>query len=354
MTVLENIPLAQYTTLGIGGPARWFVRVTQESELQEAVAFARLHSAPLFVLGGGSNLLISDDGFPGLVIQADFGGPVHNDLRTQTSPVRFDVPAGLGWDEFVEMTCRAGCTGIECLAGIPGLVGGTPVQNVGAYGQEVSQTINSVRVFDLKTLKFQTLSSEQCGFAYRTSIFNTTHRGRYVVTRVSFEFALDETPTLTYADLLKHFKGQPTPTPLQISDAVRAIRRSKGMLLVKGDSDSNSAGSFFKNPIVDQEAVSRIATALSIAPTEVPNWPAANGSIKLPAAWLMERAGFHKGFQMGRAGISTKHTLALVNLGGATAAEVVALRDAVILGVENLFQIRLEQEPVMLGFVPLR
>ena len=183
---------------------------------------------------------------------------------------------------------------------------------------------------------------------------NTTHRGRYVVTRVSFEFALNATPTFTYADLLKHFKGQPTPTPLQISEAVRAIRRSKGMLLVKGDSDSNSAGSFFKNPIVDQEAVSRIATALSIAPTEVPNWPAANGSIKLPAAWLVERAGFHKGFQMGRAGISTKHTLALVNLGGATAAEIVALRDAVILGVENLFQIRLEQEPVMLGFVPLR
>ena len=350
MTVLENISLAQYTTLGVGGPARWFVRVTRESELSEAVSFARERGLPLFVLGGGSNLLVSDDGFSGLVIQADIGGPVHNDLQGQTTTVSFDVPAGLGWDQFVEMTCRAGHTGVECLAGIPGLVGGTPVQNVGAYGQEVSQTIRSVLVFNLKSLEFETLSAEQCRFAYRTSIFNTTHRDRYIVTRVAFEFDLHATPTLTYADLLKHFKGQPTPTPIQISEAVRAIRRSKGMLLVEGDSDSNSAGSFFKNPIVEQAVVAHIATALNIPSTEIPHWPAGENKIKLPAAWLVEHAGFHKGFQMGRAGISTKHTLALVNLGSATASEIVALRDAVIHGVEKRFKIHLEQEPVMLGF----
>ena len=350
MTILENIPLAQYTTLGVGGPARWFVRVTRESELREAVSFARQRKLPLFVLGGGSNLLVSDDGFPGLVLQADVGGPIHEDLRGRSTIVNRDVPAGVQWDQFVEITCRGRYTGIECLAGIPGLVGGTPVQNVGAYGQEVSQTIRSVRVFDLETLEFETLSREQCRFGYRTSIFNTTHRSRYVVTRVAFEFDLDATPTLTYADLLKHFKDQPTPTPAQISEAVRAIRRSKGMLLVEGDPDARSAGSFFKNPIVEEEAVSRIAAALMINPAEVPHWPAGEWSVKVSAAWLIERAGFHKGFRMGQAGISTKHTLALVNLGGASAAEIVALRDTVMHEVEQRFAIRLEQEPVTLGF----
>lgn len=363
MTILENVPLAQYTTLGVGGPARWFVQVTQESKLREAVSFARERELPLFVLGGGSNLLVSDDGFPGLVLQADIGGPVHNDLRGRSTTINHDVPAGVEWDQFVEMTCRGRYTGIECLAGIPGLVGGTPVQNVGAYGQEVSQTIRSVRVFDLETLEFETLSREQCRFAYRTSIFNTTHRGRYIVTRVAFEFDLDATPTLTYADLLKHFKNRPTPTPLQISEAVRAIRRGKGMLLVEGDPDSRSAGSFFKNPIVPAATVPRLAAISGCPVDEVPQFPSGPGialpgvapadqMVKLSAAWLIERAGFHKGFRTGQAGISTKHTLALVNLGGASAAEIVALRDAVIREVEQRFAIRIEQEPVTLGFPP--
>jgi UDP-N-acetylmuramate dehydrogenase len=352
VTIQENVPLAPYTTLGVGGPARWFVRVTTESELGDAVQFARQRNLPLFVLGGGSNLLVSDSGFSGFVLQADIGGPAHNDLQGRSTTVNFSVPAGLEWDKFVEMTCRSRYTGIESLAGIPGLVGGTPVQNVGAYGQEVAQTITSVRVFNLQTLEIETLSAERCRFGYRSSIFNTTHRGRYVVTRVNFQFDLDAEPVLTYADLLKYFAGQPTPTPLQISDAVRTIRRSKGMLLVAGDPDSHSAGSFFKNPVVDEGAIARMAATLEIPRTEIPHWPAGEGSVKLPAAWLVERAGFHKGFHMGRAGISTKHTLALVNLGGATASEIVALRDAVIHKVEERFAIQLEQEPVMLGFTP--
>jgi UDP-N-acetylmuramate dehydrogenase len=352
VTIQENVPLAQYTTLGVGGPARWFVHVARESELPEAVQFARQRNLPLFVLGGGSNLLVSDIGFPGLVIHAEIGGPTHNDLQGRSTTVNYDVPAGLEWDKFVEMICRNRYTGVESLAGIPGLVGGTPVQNVGAYGQEVSQTITSVRVFDLQTQEIETLSAEQCRFGYRSSIFNTTHRARYVVTRVTFQFDLDAEPVLTYADLLKHFANQPTPTPLQISEAVRTIRARKGMLLVEGDPDSHSAGSFFKNPVVEQTVVAQIATALSIPPTEIPHWPAGQRTIKLPAAWLVERAGFHKGFSMGRAGISTKHTLALVNLGSATASEIIALRDAVIHKVEQLFAIHLEQEPVMLGFTP--
>jgi UDP-N-acetylmuramate dehydrogenase len=263
------------------------------------------------------------------------------------------VDAGTIWDDFVLSICKQGISGVECLAGIPGLVGGSPIQNIGAYGQEVASTILSVTALDLDTLNFVTLNRDACHFAYRTSIFNTTHRNCYIVTCVEFQFNLAAQPTLTYADLTRHFASATTPpTPLEIYHAVRAIRARKGMLLVEGDPDSHSAGSFFKNPIVDQTAIETIAASLDISPTEIPRWPAGEGSVKLPAAWLVEHAGFHKGFRMGRAGISTKHTLALVNLGNATASEIIALRDAVIHKVEARFAIHLEQEPVLLGFTP--
>jgi UDP-N-acetylmuramate dehydrogenase len=349
VTIEENVSLAGYTTLGVGGAARWFAHATSESELLQATLFANTHGLPIFVLGGGSNLLASDSGFPGLVIQAAIGGRVRRDLRGRSTTVIFDVPAGTVWDEFVEITCQGRLTGVECLAGIPGLVGGTPVQNVGAYGQEVSQTIASVRVLDLQSLEFRNLSAAECQFGYRSSIFNTVSRGKFIVTRVSFEFDLDAAPNLTYADLLKHFAGQPSPTPLEICEAVREIRRRKGMLLVEGDPDAWSAGSFFKNPVVAEGLVEGIAAAAGVALEGVPRWPAGEGKVKLAAAWLVEQAGFAKGFKMGRAGISTKHTLALVNLGGATAVEVMALRDAVVEGVEGKFGVRLEQEPVELG-----
>jgi UDP-N-acetylmuramate dehydrogenase len=362
VTVLENISLAQYTTLGVGGPARWFVSVTGQDELLDAVAFARTRNLPVFILGGGSNLLVSDDGFDGLVIHAVLGDHAVVDTPPQSfnpapgpTTMKVSVDAGTGWDEFVLSICEQGISGVECLAGIPGLVGGSPIQNIGAYGQEVASSILTVTALDLDSLSYVVLDRAACRFAYRSSIFNTTHRNRYVVTAVEFQFNLTATPTLSYADLARHFAGAALPpTPLEIYHAVRAIRARKGMLLVEGDSDSNSAGSFFKNPIVEQTVVADVAAALNIPSTEIPHWPAGENKIKLPAAWLVERAGFHKGFQMGRAAISTKHTLALVNLGGATASEIVALRDAVIHGVEERFKIHLEQEPVMLGFAPLR
>jgi UDP-N-acetylmuramate dehydrogenase len=360
VTIQENVSLAPYTTLGVGGPARWFVRITGQQELLDAVSFARARRLPIFVLGGGSNLLVSDAGFPGLVIHAVFGKHVvvHPALQSfdpQPNPTTttVSVDAGTSWDDFVLSICKQGISGVECLAGIPGLVGGSPIQNIGAYGQEVSSTIRNVTALDLDTLTFVTLDREACHFAYRTSIFNTTHRNRYIVTCVEFQFDLAAKPNLTYADLTRHFASATTPpTPLDIYQAVRAIRARKGMLLVEGDPDAHSAGSFFKNPVVEISALERIATTLDIDPTEIPNWPADENKIKLPAAWLVERAGFHKGFQMGRAGISTKHTLALVNLGGATAHEIIALRDAVIHKIAALFAIQLEQEPVMLGFTP--
>jgi len=346
VSIQQNIPLAPYTTLRIGGPARYFAQVQTEAELLEAVTFARERSLPIFVLGGGSNLLVSDSGFSGLVLHISIHQPVAS--TTRDGFLHETVPAGIEWNDFVLSICEQGISGIECLAGIPGSIGGTPVQNVGAYGQEVSETIASVRALDLETLEFVELSNQQCGFAYRQSIFNTTHRGRYIVTAVTFRFDPDAKPRLTYADLTRHF-GSAQPTPIEVYFAVRDIRHSKGMLLVDGEPDCRSAGSFFKNPIVDSRVLDRIASTLDIAKEKIPHWPADNNRIKLPAAWLLERAGFVKGYAMGNAGISSRHTLALINRGSATSADITALRDTIRATVQQRFGILLEQEPVQLG-----
>ncbi|PWT79864.1 MAG: UDP-N-acetylenolpyruvoylglucosamine reductase [Acidobacteria bacterium] len=346
MLIQENIRLAPYTTLQIGGPARYFAEISTEPELFEAVAFARERNVPIFVLGGGSNLLVGDSGFSGLVIHIAIHKPTASVVRD--GHLYETIPAGIEWNDFVLSICEQGISGIECLAGIPGSVGGTPVQNVGAYGQEVSETITSVRALDLDTMQFVELTNAECGFAYRRSIFNSTHRGRYIVTAVTFRFDPTRKPHLTYADLTRHF-GTAQPTPMEVYLAVREIRHAKGMLLVDGEPDCRSAGSFFKNPVVPSQSIERIASALHIAADTVPRWPAADGAVKLPAAWLVERAGFPKGFAMGNAGISSRHTLALINRGHATASDIVALRDAIQEKVKELFSIQLEQEPVQLG-----
>jgi UDP-N-acetylmuramate dehydrogenase len=279
------------------------------------------------------------------------------EVREGESVVVVTVGAGMGWDGVVLHAVERGYAGIECLAGIPGSVGGTPVQNVGAYGQEVSETIVGVRAFDLKAGGFVELDHAACGFAYRRSIFNTTARGRYIVTAVSYRLRVGGAPTLKYADVRRHFAGRlaagDTPGLRKVYDAVRAIRASKGMLVGQGGDDARSAGSFFKNPVVHAEMVARLASVAGCTADEVPQFPGGvEGMVKVPAAWLMERAGFAKGFAMGRAGLSSKHVLAIVNRGGATAAEIVALRDAVVGEVQARFGITLEQEPVMLGFPP--
>jgi UDP-N-acetylmuramate dehydrogenase len=344
----EQVPLAPFTTLRIGGPARFFCEVTSESELLEAVHFARESNLPLFVLGGGSNLLVSDQGFDGLVIHMSIAAST----RTNSTALRKDVTvaAGADWNAFVLSICEKGISGVECLAGIPGSVGGTPVQNVGAYGQEVASTISEVRALDLDSLAFTALTHAQCGFAYRRSIFNSTHRNRYIVTRVTFRFDPSATPNLTYADLQRHFAGRESaPTPIDVYHAVREIRHSKGMLIVEGEPDSRSAGSFFKNPVVPIATLNQIAADLSVDPTTIPHWPAGPGETKLAAAWLLDQAGFHKGFVMGRAGISSRHTLALINRDHATFADIAALRDTIQREVHHRFKIHLEQEPVQLG-----
>jgi len=347
--VRENVPLAPLTTFKVGGPARFFVEAGTQTALIEALEWAKHRHLPVFVLGGGSNLVVSDSGWPGLVVKVGFKGIGRHDHGPNPE---FAVGAGEDWDTFVAQTVAAGCSGIENLSGIPGTVGGTPVQNVGAYGQEVSETIESVTVFDTKTNSVEQMSNAQCGFEYRTSIFNTRERGRYIVVSVRFRLKRDGTPNLKYADLQKHFGTNCNPSLAQVREAVRQIRLSKAMLIVEGDEDCRSAGSFFKNPIVPAEKydeVIRISRQRGID-REPPRYAAGEGMVKLSAAWLVDQSGFHKGFGNGRAGISRRHTLAIVNRGGATAADIIDLKDQVQAGVKNVFGVELHPEPVFVGF----
>ncbi len=352
MLLLENIPLAPLTTLKIGGPARYFVEARDTGEVQEAVTFARSRDLPLFVLGGGSNLVVADAGWPGLVLKVALQGidQVQPSGHDEDGNVLFEVGAGESWDKVVSHAVIARCAGVECLSGIPGSVGGTPVQNVGAYGQEVSETISSVQVLDLKDNQVRELCPEACGFTYRASIFNTTERGRFIVLRVTYALTPGGSPRITYADLKRHFEGRETPPNLaETREAVRHIRALKGMLIIPGDADCQSAGSFFKNPVLSAEQHEDLKQRAAARGFTVPNYPALETRKKVSAAWLVERSGFAKGFGFGRVGISTKHALAIVNRGGATAADVLALKEQIQHRVEEIWGIRLEPEPVMVG-----
>ncbi|MGD0548306.1 MAG: UDP-N-acetylmuramate dehydrogenase, partial [Terracidiphilus sp.] len=347
MLIEEYKPLAPLTTFGIGGAARWFAEAASEDEIVEATGWAAQRGVPLFVLGGGSNLLVSDAGFDGLVLRVGLRG-IHaiqpNDARNEPDePWIYHVAAGEDWDSFVQRTVEDHCAGLECLAGIPGTVGGTPVQNVGAYGQEVALAIIRVRAFDLHRGLFPEFTAEECVFAYRRSRFNSADRGRYIVTRVDFRLTPGGAPTVHYADLQKALAASLAEgreaSLAEVAAVVRRLRQSKGMLLVEGDPNCHSAGSFFKNPIVNEEQVRRIA---AVSRKEPPRFPAGANQVKLPAAWLIEQAGFAKGYALGRAAISSRHTLALVNLGGASAAEVLALAGQITAAVEERFVLRLE------------
>ena len=350
LNLLENIPLAPLTTFAIGGPARWFVEAASEDDIVETTAWARRQNTPLFVLGGGSNLLVSDAGFDGLVLKVALRGIA----AAPEDPAHriYQAAAGEPWEHCVQQTMNDNCAGLECLAGIPGTVGGTPVQNVGAYGQEVASVIHRVRAFDLVERAFIEFTAADCAFAYRRSRFNSTDRGRFIVTRVDYRLTPGGAPKLQYAELQRVFEaGQPNadqPTLAEVAAAVRSIRRSKGMLLVEGDPDCRSAGSFFKNPIVSEDLFQRIAART--APRQPPGFPAGDGQLKLSAAWLIEQAGFARGYALGNAGLSSRHTLALINHGGAGAAEIVALATQIRDRVAARFAVQLEMEPIMVGF----
>jgi UDP-N-acetylmuramate dehydrogenase len=352
MLLQENVALAPLTTFRVGGPARFFVEAKSIAEAEQAVALAQTKSLPLFVLGGGSNLLVADSGWPGLVLKVAISGieqrPGNNDDEGR---VLFDAGAGEPWDRFASHAVLANCAGVECLSGIPGSVGGTPVQNVGAYGQEVSQTIESVEVFDRRDGQVRELCREACGFSYRSSIFNTTERERFIILRVTYALLPGGDAHIEYSDLKQHFEGRETlPNLAETREAVRHIRARKGMLIVPGSPDCRSAGSFFKNPVLTEEQHADLHQRAAAQGLHLPSYPGLAKSKKVSAAWLVEKSGFARGYGFGRVGISSKHALAIVNRGEASAAEVLALKDRIQQRVKELWDVSLEPEPVMVGF----
>ena len=349
MLLQENVPLAPLTTFRIGGPARFLVEALSPGDVAEAASFAQSRSLPLFVLGGGSNVVVADVGWPGLVLKIGISG-IERQPGLPEGKVLFEVGAGEDWDRLVSHAVEAGCGGIECLSGIPGSVGGTPVQNVGAYGQEVSETIESVEVFDLKDRQVRELCREACGFAYRSSVFNTTERGRFIILRVTYALEPGGAPHLAYADLKRHFEARGAlPSLAETREAVRQIRARKGMLIIEGDPDCRSAGSFFKNPILSESQHEELLRRASTKGLTVPSYPVLERSSKISAAWLVEHSGFARGYRLGNVGISSKHALAIVGHDGATAAEVLALQHQIQQGVEETWGVQLAPEPAFVG-----
>ncbi|HLB35869.1 MAG TPA: UDP-N-acetylmuramate dehydrogenase [Gemmatimonadales bacterium] len=349
----EQVALAQYTTIRLGGSARYFADCGSEEEVRESLRFARGRGIPVQIIGGGSNVVFPDAGFPGLVLRVVLGGVTIREDRNAA-----DVAAGAGvvWDELVEETVRRGLSGIECLSGIPGFVGGTPIQNVGAYGQEVAETITGVTCLSRDSLERVTLDAASCGFGYRTSRFKRADRDRYVVLGVTFRLRRNAVPTLRYPELANAVAEQGDLARLTPAEAVRlvretvlALRRRKSMVLDADDPNTKSVGSFFLNPVLSPEAFAELERRWKTGggSVPIPTFPTPNG-VKVPAAWLVEQAGFQKGHRKDGAGISSRHALALVNLGGTT-AQLLALAEEIERAVQQKFGVRLEREPVVVS-----
>jgi len=377
VTTTEQVRLADYTTLHLGGPAARFVAAATEEDLVEAVRGADSEAEPVLVLGGGSNLVVADEGFPGLVALAACAG-----LRWQADGDFVEVTASAGndWDELVQRCLAEGLSGIECLSGIPGRVGATPIQNVGAYGQEVAQTVTAVRAYDRLSDRVVLLDPAQCEFGYRTSMFKrqagesarmgrgsrgaalnpAAATGRFVVLDVTFRLAASPLSGPVRYGELSRVLGVSQGGQVPLADARAAVlqlRRGKGMLLDDADPDARSAGSFFTNPIVAASQFAELAARVRgpAGPDEVivPHWPEADGQVKLSAAWLIERAGYSKGFRLDGepdgARISTKHTLALTNPGQGGTTSLVRLARHIRDGVRAAFGVELVTEPTLVG-----
>lgn len=339
LQIEENVPLAPLTTIGIGGPARFFFRATTVDDVREALAWAHERQLDVFVLGGGSNLLIRDEGFDGLVLHIDLRGIV---VESEDEFAMVRVAAGERWDDFVAFAVAHHYAGIECLSGIPGSTGATPIQNVGAYGQDVSETIVRVEALDRTRDRVITLTKWECRFGYRSSLFKDHERDRYIVIGVTFRLKVRGCATIRYPELQKFVeeRGISVDDLRGVREAVIAIRKRKGMVLDPTDPDTRSDGSFFMNPVLtlaQYDAFARVAP-------EAPHYPAGN-EVKLSAAWLIEQAGFAKGFTLGNVGLSSKHTLAVINRGGGTAAEIKTLVALIQEAVREKFGVELHPEP---------
>lgn len=339
--IQKNVSLAAMTTFGIGGPARFFQEADAIDELIKAFEFADSSDIDVFILGGGSNLLVADHGIEALVLKVAIFGLEFIDLGKETL---ITAGAGVNWDSLVAESVKRGLSGIECLSGIPGMVGGTPIQNVGAYGQEVSESIMSVKCLDRSTGNIVEIGNNECQFSYRSSIFNTAETGRYVVLDVTYSLSTRGRPRVAYRDLIEHFKGK-DPSLSEVREAVLEIRRSKSMVIDASDPNSRSAGSFFKNPIVTLYELDQLRGMFENLPSF-----ALGEKVKIPAAWLIENAGFKKGFASGNVGISENHSLAIINRGGGTAAEVIGLMKRIQDAVSSKFGLALIPEPIFAGF----
>jgi UDP-N-acetylmuramate dehydrogenase len=346
-------PLAPRTTLGVGGPARLFATASDLATLRDLVAWSQQRSLDVLVLGGGSNLLVGDHGVDGLVIEIGLRGV---EERHEAGRCVVTAAAGERWDGLVARCVERRLAGFECLSGIPGLVGASPIQNIGAYGQEVAETIVAVEALDRASGIVRRFEAADCGFAYRSSIFKNEERDRWIVTSVSFALRDGGEPAIRYPDLERRLEmsGISRPGLDDVRRAVIAVRAAKGMVVDPADPDSRSAGSFFVNPVVSDDTLRGLVDCAKRAigfehAARMPRYPAGEGRSKLSAAWLIENAGFSKGFSRGNAGISTKHSLALVNRGGATAAEILGLAREIQSRVERVFGVRLEIEPVVVG-----
>jgi UDP-N-acetylmuramate dehydrogenase len=347
VTERNDIPFSELTTLRLGGPARRLIEASSEDDAVGAVTSA---GDSLFVMSGGSNLVVADEGIDRTVIRINNRGI---SLSGNAETARVNVAAGEPWDEAVACCVSEGLAGIECLSGIPGSTGATPIQNVGAYGQEVSTTISSVRAYDRQRGQVVELSPERCGFAYRTSAFKQSDR--HVVLGVCFVLQRSEAAKpVQYAELARALDVEigARPPLSEVRMAVLALRRRKGMVIDPDDPDSVSAGSFFVNPILSREefaAFERRAVEKLGSEVKPPRWPEADGRMKTSAAWLIERAGFHRGYGDGRIGVSSKHTLALVNRGEGTTEELLTLARELRDGVSSKFGVTLRPEPTLVG-----
>lgn len=350
LPLVQGVSLAPLTTLGLGGPADVFLRATTDAALARGLDWARNAGLPVLVFGGGSNLVIGDEGFGGLALQVATRGIAS---RTTAEGIEVSAAAGEPWDAFVDFVTTEGWAGLECLAGIPGLVGATPVQNVGAYGQEVAETLLRVRVLDRETLAVRWLDARALDFAYRDSLLRREPT-RFVVLEVVFGLRPGGLPSLRYGELARALADEPLPSLARVRQTVVALRRKKSMVLDAKDPNTQSAGSFFVNPVVDAataDAVRQKAVALGLvpAPDQVPSWPLEGGRVKLAAGWLIERAGFARGERWGAVGLSSAHALALVHHGGGTTRALVALARRIQQGVEERFGVRLEPEPMFIN-----
>jgi len=345
LAVHVDVPLAPRSSLGVGGAARWFTTATTVDDLAAAHAWSRSRGEPLTVWGGGTNVVVADRGLEGLVVAIALRGTAFD---TDGDDLVVTAASGEPWDAVVQTTVDRGYAGLECLSGIPGLVGGTPIQNVGAYGQDVARVLERVTVFDAHAGGTRQLTAPECGFGYRTSRFKGADAGQFVVCDVTFRLRRSSATT-SYPDIGAELRrrGRDQADVADVRAAVLEVRRRKGMVIDPADPDTRSVGSFFTNPIVSGAVAARISDEAGVA---IPAYAQPGGGVRIPAAWLIERAGWAKGHADGGAGISAKHPLAIVNRGGATAVEVVRLAGRIARSVHERFGVRLRAEPVFMGF----